>query len=300
MLTSWLFLRGLREAWAQLWLFYAVASALGVYTNMTMLFVIVGQFLIYLMALWTRRLESWPYRWTGLFLGFGLAGFLTLLLHAIVLPQIFAGMVGEESTVPAWTNPLWTLLEFVQGIQMSFAGGIVATTALLVFGAGFISFTRTDPIVIQLLVIPTLLVAAVVIGLGHHLWPRFFFFTIGFGALVIIRGCLQVGRMIASPLRWATRRAIPIGTAFCIALIFVSALSIPRVYGPKQDFLGALNFIEASKEPGDVIVTIGLVTFTYSQLYNMDWTEVKTVEDLEAIRARAKRTWLLYTFPPHI
>jgi hypothetical protein len=273
---------------------------LGVYTNMTLLFVIMGHFIAYVMAIFTRRKEAWPDKWHGFFLGFCLAGFLTLQLHALVLPQLFSGVVGEESTIPAWTSPLWTLLEFAKGMEMSFAGGIAAAAALVIFGAGVLSFARTDPVVLQLFLIPPLICAAVVLGMGHHLWPRFFFFTIGFGALVVVRGGMELGRLAMRLLHVTATQAITIGTALCIGLIMTSVLSVPRAYAPKQDYQGALDFVNTSKEAGDAVATVGLATFTYKHFYHLDWHEVKTVEDLRAIRSQAKRTWLLYTFPPHV
>ena len=301
--SSWLFLRGLHEARPQIWLLYAIAAALGVYTQMTMLFVVIGHFIIYLMIRLDRRSrlseanspiadrgQIWPKKWAGFFLGFCLAGFLTLQLHALVLPQVFGGIVGQESTVPAWTHPLWTLLEFVKAMKISFVGSIAAIVALIVFGAGFLSFTRTNPVVIQFLIIPALICAVVVIGMGHHLWPRFFFFTFGFGTLVIVRGTMLLGHVTTRLLNLASTKAVPIGSALCTGLILVSALSIPLAYAPKQDYLAALNFVEARKEQGDVIVTVGLATFTYKHFYKLDWETVETVEALNAIRSRANRT----------
>ena len=47
-LASWLLLRSLRDNLPKLWFLYAVTAALGVYTHVTMLFVITGHFVIYL------------------------------------------------------------------------------------------------------------------------------------------------------------------------------------------------------------------------------------------------------------
>jgi 4-amino-4-deoxy-L-arabinose transferase-like glycosyltransferase len=323
--ASWLLLRGLRESRPHLWLLYAGAAALGVYTNTAMLFVIISHFIIYLWSVvsgqrsvvsgqWSAVSGSMgvseirhppsairhPNRWAGFLLGFCLAGFLTLLLHALALPQMLGGLVGEESTVPAWKHPLWAFLEFVNAMKISFAGGVVAVGALLVFGVGLWSFARTNPVVVQLLIIPALICAAVVVGMGHHLWPRLFFFTFGFSALVVIRGTMSCGQMATRLLNLASAKSIPIGTAFCMGLVLVSAMSLPLAYAPKQDFQGALDFVEARKEPGDAIVTVGLATFTYKNFYKKDWEEVETLEALNSIRSRAKRTWLLYTFLPHV
>jgi hypothetical protein len=298
--ASWLFLRGLHENRPGIWVFYAVAAAFGTYTNTAMLFVIVSHVFMYLFQLWVRRNEARPYRWVGFWLGFGMAGFLTLFLHALALPQMLHGLVGEESTVPAWKNPLWALLEFVNAVQVGFAGSLVALAALVVFGLGLWSFGRTRPAVVELLILPALFCAIVVVGMGHHLWPRLFFFSFGFAALVVIRGAMLLGEIAVRLLGRATIRASAAGTVLAAGLILVSGVGIPRAYAPKQDFLGALNFVESNKQPGDAVVTVGLATFTYKNLYRRDWKEVKSLEELAAVRAHAKQTWLLYTFPTHV
>ena len=83
-------------------------------------------------------------------------------------------------------------------------------------------------------------------------------------------------------------------------MIFASALSIPSAYAPKQDYYGALVFVEQNKKPGDAIVTVGVTSFPYKKFYKMNWERAETMEDLNAIQSRAERTWLLYTLPLHL
>lgn len=298
-LASYLFVRGYRETRPRFWLLYAYAVALGVYTHITMLFVVFGHFVIYLARLYTHCKELWPHRWTSFVLGFCLAGLLTFQLYALILPQVFSG-VREESHVGLWKQPLWTLLEFVRGMQVSFSGSVVALVACVIFGSGVWSFARTSPVVLQFLGIPSLIGLAIVLAMGHHLWPRFFFFAMGFGILVIVRGTMVWGHVVARLFNLAPTKSALLGTVLCTGLILVSALSIPAAYGPKQDYLGALNFVEGRKEPGDAIVTVGLATLPYKSLYKVNWEAVETLDTLNAIRTRAKRTWLLYTFSPQV
>ena len=209
LLASWLFLRGLHERQPGLWIFYAATAALGVYTNTAMVFVIVSHFMIYLYQLVTQRNGPLTQPWAGFYLGFCLAGFLTLLLHALVLPQMIQGLVGEESTVAAWKHPLWAFWEFAHAIQLGFAGSLAALAAFLVFGLGLWSFARTSPVIIALLIMPALLCAAVVVGMGHHLWPRLFFFSFGFAALIVIRGAMVLGKIMTRVLNMETTKATP-------------------------------------------------------------------------------------------
>ncbi len=112
----------------------------------------------------------------------------------------------------SWTNPLWTLLEFAKAMETGFSGGFIGAIALIIFGVGCWSFSRSSLVVVILLALPSVLGAAVMIGLGHHLWPRFFFFTMGFAVLVVIRGITVVVLTIAKTLR-ITAAKVPL---YCV------------------------------------------------------------------------------------
>lgn len=293
LLTSLLLLRALRTNSPRLWAGYAVCVALGMYTNLALLFVVSTHFLLYLHAAVYRKQGA-----LGFWFGFSLAGFLTFLLFSLVLPQIFGAVGGEVSTVPAWKEPLWALLEFAKALEVGFAGRVAALGALVIVTAGLMSYFRSRPEVPVLLVLPVVLCAGVTIALGHHVWPRLFFFAFGFGALVAIRGAMVAGRWIAFVLRKQEKASLA-GSLLCLLMISVSALSLVRVYGPKQDFAAALQYIESNAKPDDNVAVIGLATLTYKNYYRTNWTEVESVQDLTRLKATASYTWLVYTFPPH-
>ena len=303
-LSSWFFLRALREARPGLWLAYAVSAALGAYTHMTMFFVVAGQLILYAIHFLVRGGETWPEARTGLFYGFGLAALLTFQLYALVIPQILSSFgEGTRSNVLAWKNPLWTLLEFSRGIQVGFRSGIFGIfvlAGLFVVGAGIWGFLRHDPAFLGLTFIPVITGATLSFALRHPLWPRFYFFAFGFGVLVVVRGTTILGGFIASRLRLQPAQSVFIGTALWVLVIFASALSVPAAYAPKQDYYGALLFVEQNRKPGDAVVTVGVTTFPYQKFYQTNWEEAETLKDLEAIRSRSQRTWLLYTLPLHL
>jgi hypothetical protein len=88
-----------------------------------------------------------------------------------------------------------------------------------------------------------------------------------------------------------------LGAALCAGMVLVSAMSVPYAYGPKQDYAGAIEFIEANEQAGDLVTTAGLASLPYKEFYGRDWQEITTVDRLNALRAGARRTWLIYTFP---
>jgi hypothetical protein len=299
LLASWLLLRALHGEHPGWWILYALSVALGVYTHLTMLVVVVGHFGVYLTMLgsadWRRQQAL-----SGLCLGFCLAGLLTLQLHALVLPQILGSALHEASTVDVWVSPGWALSELLRGVQLNFTGGAVALAGAVVFGAGLWSFARTAPSLLQFLLGPTLLIAAVTIGLGHHLWPRLFFFAFGYVVLVVVHGTRVVGQLLGRVLRMASARGALVGDAFMVALVLASAASIPRVYGPKQDYQAARAFVEASRAPDDRVAMAGLAVFPYTRLYAAPWKEVESPEALDALRSSTSATWLVYTLPEQL
>ncbi len=302
LLSSWLIVRALREGRPRLWVLYAAAAALGTYTHTTMLFVILAHFLIYATAVLHRPTEIAPGRWTGLFLGFGLSGLLIFQLYALVLPQTFGGTLwqGARNTVTTWKNPVWTVFELLQAVDISFPARVVAIVIVLVFGAGFLAFCRHNLMVVQLFVLPPMIGAVVILALGHPLFPRSFFPAIGFATLILAGGSMEFGRLATRLLRLPAAYGPRVGTTLAATLIFLSAASVPLAYAPKQDYLAALRFIESMQRPGDIVTTVGVTTLVYTSFYQVDWQAVETLEDLNAVRARAARTWLLYTLPVHL
>jgi mannosyltransferase len=104
------------------------------------------------------------------------------------------------------------------------------------------------------------------------------------------------GRLLGLPTLVGQR----VGMAMTVALIVLSILSLRAAYAPKQDYEGALAFVRSAKEPGDVVVTVGLATFPYHSFFNVDWDTADSAEQLIQIRSRARRTWVVYTIPLHL
>jgi mannosyltransferase len=296
LLTSWLLLRALDEGRTRLWLAYAGAVALGVFTHITMLFAVLAQASIYAVWLVRHHAAIGATAWRGAVLGFGMAGLLAFQLYAFALPQVWSA-IGMTANVPEWTNPAWTLLELARGLEVGFAGRSAAGAALVTLAVGLISVTRTAPVLLVLLVLPAAVGAATVAAMGHPLWPRFFFFLIGFGVLVVVRGAMVIGAAAGRLLGVRPDRTPWAGSALVLLLIIASATTLPPAWLPKQDYLGARRFVDAERQPGDAVVTVGLATFPYRRLYHAGWEEAGSVDALNAIRARAKRTWIVYTIP---
>jgi hypothetical protein len=295
--SSTCLIRGLRQQSRWPWVAYAVTAALGMYTHLTMGFVVVGQFAVYLADVLRRTDQPWSERIVPLFGGFGLAGLLTIACYAIVLPQMPEAAGADLSNVAAWRSPAWMFQEMGRSLNVGPLLSLVAAVGLLVIGSGLVSYWRESPALPLLLTVPTLLGAAMMMALGHHLWPRFFFFAGGFGILTVVRGLTVVTRTAGQWWRFPARRASAFATAATLLATLVLGRSIPYVYRPKQDFAGARDFVEAARRPGDAIVSVGVASLSYRIYFAPDWSTASTLAELEAIRNHSARTWLVYTLP---
>ncbi|HEX7071607.1 MAG TPA: glycosyltransferase family 39 protein, partial [Rhodothermales bacterium] len=106
--SSWFFVRGIDRGRDADWVAYALSAALGVFTHLTMAFVIAGQLLIYAFVRATGRGTRGRPVWLEFLMGFGLGGLLVLVLYAFVMPQIVAEFTADTTGVEfeTWQNPL--------------------------------------------------------------------------------------------------------------------------------------------------------------------------------------------------
>lgn len=298
LLSSWFLLRALREKKTRLWILFGLSAALGVYTHLTMLFVIAGQFIVAGAAFLFRPGNRQRNLLFQILLGFGLAGLLSLLLHAPVLGEMRSVIGGSQvSLVSEWKSPLWTAREILLGLEVGFSGVIAAGLVMILFTIGLISYWRSYPEVVGLFIIPPVIGAGFTIAIGHHLWPRFFFFAFGFGALILIRGLLVSAKWFSVRLHIPKSKQVWVGTILALSLIIVSALSMRYAYGPKQDYDGALSYVESQLIPGDQIVTISIASSVYNDFYKTGWVTLTSLDQLNELRSKSGRIWLIYTFP---
>ena len=68
---------------------------------------------------------------------------------------------------------------------------------------------------------------------------------------------------------------------------------------PKQDFLGAVTWVQAQSQPGDIRASLGLASLPLSTYFAPDWTVLDTEADLDAALATGRPVWLVYAFEDH-
>ncbi len=296
-LATLAFLRLLSEGYAdgrRLALGYGMAMALAVYTHATAVLVAVAHAVLLALLVLRRWPESRGGPARAALFGLVLAGSISLLLYAPVLPQFLATLTEPSAfhAETAWQSPTWLALEVTRGLAAGLPGGwITLGLGVAVLLAGMRSYWRQSPVILLAMLLPGLVTLAAIVALRHNLWPRFFFFSATFAVLIVVRGGFRLARMVSR--EHGTRLA----TAGTLLVIVASASTVPRAWAPKQDFAGAIAWLERQRAPGDAVVTVDLTTYPLTRYYGRDWTPVEDLDALTAVEATHPGTWVLTTFP---
>src|SRR5262249_44253848 len=149
----------------------------------------------------------------------------------------------QVSLPSEWSSPLWVLTESLRSLSVGFLGAAVVLGGGVLAGVGWLHMLQQDWRGGGLVVLPPPLAGATMLGLGHYLWPRFFFFAMGFALLIVVHGALTVPRLLGVPIAARRTRAgwgKGIGLVLACVMIVASGITVPRCYTlPKQDFRGA-------------------------------------------------------------
>ena len=298
-LATWLWLEAMdRDTWPA-WIGYAVSVALGLWIHMTMLFVVASHALIFL-SVWARSNRD-PAKLLRAAAGFVLCGTITFQIYALSLPEFLRTAAGEVSPPSEWTNPLWVVTETLRSLRIGFAGGFVVLCGGVLVAAGWLDIFRREQRTAWAMVLPAVIGGGSMLALGHNLWPRFFFFAMGFALLIVVHGAVLLPHLLfrlldpRQALREWPRR---LGYALAGLIIVASITTIPRCYAlPKQDFTGARDFVERQRRPGDAVIVVGLAAHAYSEYYAPSWPVAETLQDMAALRHNRETTYVVYTLP---
>lgn len=270
---------------------YGCWMALAIYTHVTAVFIVAAHAAVWLVCWWS--VPAARRDWRPL-LALVLAGTLSLLLYALVLPQFLGTVTAPtmEGTQTAWKTPLWFVTESLRVLQEGIPGGLVTVAvAGVVMLAGLWSYWRQSRALVGLMLLPAVLSAAAFVALSHNLWPRFFFFAAGFLVLIAFRGGFVLAeRILPSRLSW-----VPVAGGVGIAVLSLG--TVPRAWQPKQDYAGARDYLRGHAGAGEAVVTVDLTRFPCERYYGCGFLTANSGAELAAIEQAHPATWVLYTFP---
>lgn len=298
LLSTYLLLVGLRDNRRAAFIAFGIVAAFGVYTHLTMLFAVVGQALVVAgRLLVSRRGRIVLADWINPAIGFVVAALVTLALYAPLMGDIQSFFTAEQATGAAKNpaTPGWAMLETLRGLNLETWWLLAAGLIVAVYGG--VSYLRQSLTMVAFFVVPVAVVLAAAVLLDRPTFPRFFFFVAGFAILVAIRGVMVWAR-------WLGKRT-PIGTGrmqwlAAAALTAIALVMLPPAYRAKQDYDGALAYLEANARPTDAVRILGIgAAMPFQSYYEKPWPRLSSEAELAQARA-AGPTWVVYTLPKYI
>lgn len=286
-LSSWLFVLGLEApSWAG-WAWYAVVSALAVYSHFYAALIVAAQW-VSLLAAPTRLLPRKQ-------LLFGLL--LSALLIAPAAGYVLRHNVGQID----WVPPLSWLEVYHTAVFLTAEGGKVIGNILLVFCAialviaarVFSSDKTGDPLVRwkRTFLWCWLLLPMVATALGS-LWKPMFFHR-----FMIV--CLPAFLLLVTQglMRMPARNVmVPLFTVLSLTAVI---LSYSRT---REDWRGAVRYIAATTRPGDTVWCsrpYGAIPYDYyARRMTSNDLEPVIVKDKDAARRTNRRMWVMI-YPPN-
>jgi mannosyltransferase len=243
--------------------------------------------------------------WRQIAATFAGAGVLTLLLYAPMLLDVSVFFTTRTASQNEVATPAWAMLAAVSGLRIGFGPLWAIALSGMVFLAGIWSYatTRAAVALLFLLPLPVTLLSALV--LQRPIFPRFFFFALGFMLLVAVRGAMSAGVQLArvGPVWLSPRRtgaaAVVLVTLAAVAL---SLRSLPYGYRyPKQNYADAVSFVDANRRGADAVAVVGETGATPVLKYlGRSWQRIDRAGQLRELRDRGHQVWVIDTFPAYI
>ena len=150
-----------------------------------------------------------------------------------MLANVLHFFLHKPTGMKSFSTPRWALVEAWNGLQRGLGGqGLVAVPVLLgaalITGCGLWSYLRQNRFVFLLFVLPGLVTLGGALAVRGTMYPRFFFFLLGFGLLVLARGLTVIGRGVAAMLAPGASPRLPrlIEAAMVVVLMGCSAASL--------------------------------------------------------------------------
>jgi mannosyltransferase len=282
---------------------YGLTIAIGLYTHITMAFVPVAHAATWATVIWSRTEPV--QRRQAVRVGF-LAVFVAVAATLLLYVPFARDFYRSLSTVPradaAGASASRAFADALSGLRIGVGTlGVLAGALLALLGA--LSYVRQDRTAAMLLMLPGALAFGILLATNSPMRPRFFFAFLGFAIFIVVRGAAEMGRLAAR--QWAALdQGAARATAAMVlvgAMVAVSLNSLRYNYAyPKQDFEGARAFIDHQRAASDVVATGGLATYPFLHYYGLPWVAVDRTNDLEVLRERSSRIWLIYAFPQYM
>jgi 4-amino-4-deoxy-L-arabinose transferase-like glycosyltransferase len=226
----------------------------------------------------------------------GVAFALTLLLHAPLLGTMYRYFRTENPDVGfAPSGALVAVaLQDVAPHGQAWIVVLCFAAAAVPLLLGLASVARRAPHVLFGLVAPPFVELLAATAMGAGTYPRRFLLLLPALIVLGVRGAAILAGLAARGLRRPLLDR-PLFRTMVLAAGVVAAAGLPRLWTlPKQDYRGALAFVAERRGPDD-LVAAAWVADLGATYYDPRVISARTAEQLRAVLARGRRTWVLGT-----
>jgi len=195
-------------------------------------------------------------------------GLLVLQVYALIIPQILAVMNTTYKMASAgFASPFSPefIRDLVQGLSPALAIGasVVAGGAAIVGALGLWRVWRANAVLAAALVLPNVLLLGSLVIAKVSVTPRLFLFAL-IPAVVFLAAAIEWAALVV-----AGRTSRRIGHALhaiSVGMVLLAFLGSLQFYyaTPKQDYAGAVDYLQAERRPGDVVIVAYLAKYGYS------------------------------------
>ena len=312
LLSSGFLIRALQSDNPRDWVLYVLTSVLNFAAMLHSGFVFAGHILVSGLAILAVRRRGGG--GVGLFRRvagvFSLTVLLGLNLYASIIPQVmvFVSDIYRQKSSGFQALSVEFIQEIIRGTTVGFSPGLLlgAVPFLLVAALGLFLMTRRLWLLPLTLLIPTALIALYVVARGLTVSPRFFLLGLPLAIICAVAGMIGVAGGVGKVLNKSATATAAISVTLILLVSAASMASLRPYYAnPKQNYRGAIGYLEEIRRPGDVVVPIYLADWGY--LYygeqwglesGRDYFSIRSMEAFEAILADhcPDRVFLVTTF----
>jgi hypothetical protein len=163
-------------------------------------------------------------------------------------------------------------------------------------------------VLVGLLVLPVGFNVLAYVALQIGAYPRHFIYILPLGLIIAVRGAFMAAHLLANSMsRWGSNSDITgkfgrlteqYGAPSVLVILLIGSLAslIPSYQTPKQDYRGALAYVDQQREPQELVAAVGLAASPYRLLYGPDLLFPETTEALAALEGDGRTVWVIYTF----
>jgi mannosyltransferase len=276
---------------------YVACAVAGVYTHLTMAFVLVAHVVTVAVAWTLGAPAARRYAPARLAVMWAVTIALIAVTYAPYLPDLMATFAEKAPPQAAKVATAGRAAsDLLRGVTEGFGGaGLLVVVVSAVVGG--LTLLRTHTFIVCLLVAPALATVGLTALMGQPIRPRFVFNLSGAAALFVAAGISVLARLAASTVAPRSGWAYAAGVVTLVGTLApgASAALARNAVVPKQDFTRPLALLDARAARGEVVVGAGAICLPLERFFERPWTCAETIDEWRAAVSGHDRVLVAHT-----